>query len=52
MKHKMPKKPTRQQKEMIAKAGYVPENWLVLEKDNISMTIVNKESKRRRVILC
>lgn len=52
MKHKMPKRPTREQKEMIQKAGYVPENWLVVGKDNISLTIMNKESKKKRVILC
>lgn len=52
MKHKMPKRPTREQKEMIQKAGYVPENWLVVGKDNnISLTIMNKESKKKRVIL-
>lgn len=52
MKHKMTKRPTREQKEMIQKAGYVPENWLVVGKDNISLTIMNKESKKKRVILC
>lgn len=52
MKHKMPKRPTREQKEMIQKAGYVSENWLVVGKDNISLTIMNKESKKKRVILC
>lgn len=52
MKHKMPRRPTRKQKEQIVAAGYKPENWLVLEEDNLSMTIVNKESGRKKVILC
>lgn len=52
MKHKMPRRPTRKQKEQIAAAGYRPENWLVLDADKISMTIVSKESGRKRVILC
>ena len=38
--------------EKIKAAGYVPENWNVLYEDNISMMIVNKESGRRKVILC
>ena len=52
MKHKRPRKPTREQKVKIKAAGYVPENWNVLYEDNISMMIVNKESGRRKVILC
>ena len=52
MKHKMPRRPTRKQKEKIVAAGHKPENWLVLEADNLSMTIVNKESRRKKVILC
>lgn len=52
MKHKRPKRPTRKQKEQIVAAGYRPESWLVLDADNISMTIVSKESGRKRVILC
>lgn len=52
MKHKMPRRPTRKQKEQIAEAGYRPENWLVLDTDKISMTIANKESGRKRVVLC
>lgn len=52
MKHKRPRKPTREQKVKIRAAGYVPENWNVLYEDNISMMIVNKESGRKKVILC
>lgn len=47
MKHKMPKKPTREQKAIIKNAGYVPENWLIVGKDNISMTIMNKQSGKK-----
>lgn len=52
MKHKMPKRPTRKQKELISKEGYVPKNWLVLDQDNNSIVIINKKSNRRKVILC
>lgn len=52
MKHKRARRPTRKQKEQIVAAGYKPENWMVLDADNLSMTIVNKESGRKRVILC
>lgn len=52
MKHKMPRKPTRKQKEIIEAAGYRRENWLVVDTDNLSMTIVHKQTGTRKVILC
>lgn len=52
MKHKMPKKPTRAQKETIEKAGYRRDEWLVLHADAIALTIVHKKTGQRRVILC
>jgi len=52
MKHKMPKRPTRRQKQLIEAAGYLRDNWLVLDEDNISMTIVHKKTGTRKVILC
>ena len=45
-------RPTRMQKERIAAAGYRPENWLVQGYDENAMTLVNKRSGKRRVILC
>ena len=52
MKHKMLKKPTRKQKEIIEKAGYRWDNWLVKEADNLTITIVHKKTGTRKVILC
>lgn len=52
MKHKMPKKPTRAQKEKIKTAGYKWDNWLVLNEDNISLTLIHKHTGTRKVILC
>ena len=52
MKHKMPRRPTRKQKEQIEAAGYRRDNWLVLDVDNISMTIVHKKTGTKKVILC
>lgn len=51
MKHKMPKRPTREQKKLIEVAGLRWENWLVVEKDNLTLTIINKQSRKRRAIL-
>lgn len=52
MKHKMPKKPTRKQKEIMESSGYRRDEWLVLNQDNISLTIINKVTGVRKVILC
>lgn len=52
MKHKMPRRPTRKQKEQIETAGYRRDNWLVLDVDNLSMTIVHKKTGTKKVILC
>lgn len=52
MKHKKPQNPTRNQKEIIKKAGLDWNNWLVPHggEDNISLAIINKKSGKRRVI--
>lgn len=51
---KQPKKPTREQKEYIKAAGLDWRNWMVpvgiAGEDNISLTLINKKSGRRRVI--
>ena len=51
-RQKRPSRPTRAQKERIAAAGYRPENWLVQDYDELSLTLVNKQTGKRRVILC
>ena len=52
MKHKRARRPTRRQKEQIQAAGYNPESWLVQDVDNISMTIVNRVTGGKKVIIC
>lgn len=52
MKHKMPKRPTREQKKRLTDAGIDWRQYLVQDADNISMMIVHKETKSRKVILC
>ena len=42
MKKNRPSKPTRNQKELIKRAGYSWENWLVTSEDNLVLTIMNK----------
>lgn len=49
---KQPRKPVLEEKKRIAAAGLDWKNWSVLEKDNNSITLVNKKSGRRRVIIC
>lgn len=51
MKHRRPKRPTREQKKKITAAGYRPEEFLVQNEDNISMTLVHKKTEVRKVIL-
>ena len=48
---KQPKAPTLAQKKLIAGAGLKWKNWSVVDEDNPSLTIINKGSGRRRVIL-
>lgn len=49
---KQPRKPVLEEKKQIAAAGLDWKNWSVQEKDNSSITLVNKKSGRKRVILC
>lgn len=51
MKHRNLKRPTLEQKKKIAAEGLKWENWLVKSEDNISLTLVNKQSGKIRVIL-
>lgn len=48
---KNPRKPTRAQKKIISDSGLNWRNWLVLDEDNISLSLINRESRRRRVVL-
>ena len=47
---KNPRKPTRAQKKIITEAGLDWHTWLVLQEDNISLTLISKKSNRRKVI--
>lgn len=46
-----PRTPTREEKQLIVKHKYDWRNWLVGETDNLSITLINKKSGKRRVIL-
>ena len=47
---KRAKKPTREQKELIAKQGLLPKNWMVILDDKKEMEIVSRKSRQHRVI--
>lgn len=45
------KRPTRQQKVRLGKAGLSPENWLIVKnKSNGEMVILHKHTNKVRVI--
>lgn len=48
---KQPKAPTLAQKKLISSAGLNWKNWSVVKEDNNAITVMNKSSRRRRVIL-
>ena len=52
MRNKTGHRPTRAQKEIIEKSGHNWELWNVIDQDNLSLTIVNKTTKERKVLLC
>lgn len=47
---KQPKKPTREQKELMAKRGLRPENWMVILDNKAEMQIISRHSRQRRTI--
>lgn len=47
---KQPKKPTREQKEILSKNKLKPENWMVLEEDKYQTVFISKRGNKRRVI--
>ena len=48
---KQPKRPTREQKQLIKENRLDWHNWMVAGEDNMAITIVSKKSGRRRVLL-
>lgn len=44
------KNPTRKQKEIIKKARLNPNNWLVVKSLDKRMYLVNRETKRQKLI--
>ena len=52
MKHKMPTKPTREQKKRLSGAGYDWKRYLIKDVDNISIAVIDKETGRIEVIFC
>lgn len=48
---KQPKKLTLAQKKILTKNKLVANNWMLLDDDNISITIINKKSGKRRLLL-
>lgn len=47
---KQPKKPTRNQKELITKRGLIASNWMVLAESEIELEVISKKSKQRRTL--
>lgn len=47
---KNPRKPMRAHKISMTKAGLDWHTWLVVEEDNISLTLISKKSGMRKVI--
>lgn len=47
---KRPKKPTRDQKELIAKVGLNPEEWLVRSDAGMYLKIVDKTMEQREEV--
>lgn len=45
------RKPTRKQKLLIEASGLNWENWNVLDEDKISLSVVSKNSGRKRILL-
>lgn len=44
------KKPTREQKELIALNNLRPDNWMVISDNSAEMQIISKRSAQRRTI--
>lgn len=46
-----PKKPTRNQKDLIRKAGLDPADWLVLDEAASMMTLLHRSRRTSNVIM-
>ena len=47
---KQPKKPTREQKELITLNNPRPDNWMVISDNSAELQIISKRSAQRRTI--
>ena len=47
---KQPKKPTREQKEVMTKHNLAPDNWQVVFESRNTLEVISKRSKRRRTL--
>lgn len=47
---KQPKRPTREQKDIIRKHMLIPDNWMVVKEDESYLTIQYKHGKERKIL--
>lgn len=47
---KQPKKPTRDQKELMTKRGLIANNWMVIADSKTELEVISKRSGRRRTL--
>lgn len=48
---KQPKRLTLSQKKILKDYRLVPDNWMLVEEDMNSITVINKKTNKRRVLL-
>ena len=47
---KQPKKPTRDQKELMTKRGLIASNWMVVSETKTELEVISKKSGKRRTL--
>lgn len=47
---KQPRKPTRENKELMSKHNLVVDNWMVLSESKTDITLISRRSGQRRVL--
>lgn len=47
---KQPKKPTRDQKELMTKRGLIANSWMVVAETKTELEVISKRSKQRRTL--
>lgn len=47
---KQPKKLTREQKQAVSAAGYLPENWQLEQETEFYLKIIHKRTRARRTV--